>query len=740
MSSTKPESGRLIIASNRLPVSISKRQGKVTIQPSPGGLATALRGLRLKKEVVFFGWPGYIPETSSDKKYIQTKLREEHNCFPLFLSRRDVDRYYYGFSNRTLWPLFHYFTSYCTFEKAEWEAYRRVNQKFFEAIIQESAENDTFWVHDYHLMLLPHLLRSYFPGTDIGFFLHIPFPSSEIFRILPWRNEVLEGMLGADLVGFHTYEYARHFLSSVLRLLGYEHEFGTIFVADRLVMVDNFPMGVDAQNIMKLLQKRSTQTEIRKFERSVEKKDRKIILSVDRLDYSKGIPHRLQAFEDFLNRHPQWREKLIYIMLCVPSRTKVRDYALLKQEVESLVGRINGRFGTPGWMPVYYMYRSFPFHRLLPLYAIADIALITPVRDGMNLVAKEYVASRTDDTGVLILSGTAGAEAELGEALVVNVYSKEDLVDALSQALEMSAEEQKQRMSTMRQRIIDYDIHRWTGSFISGIEEMEERKSRREHRKLTGDWKKTLLLDYRESKKRLLLFDYDGTLISFTKKPIDAKPDTGLKRLLLSLAKERKNHLAIISGRDRSTMEQWLGDIPCALIAEHGAWIRKNEDSGWKIKRTVSMDWKSQVMPILKTYEARVPGSFVEEKDLGLAWHYRKASPELGEIRSHELYDNLNEYLANTELQLMHGKKVIEIRPGGINKGQAAQDLLTRDRYDFVLAIGDDWTDEDLFKVLPEGAYSIKVGYGSTHARFFLDSPQDCRRFLACLASADCLK
>jgi trehalose 6-phosphate synthase/phosphatase len=364
------------------------------------------------------------------------------------------------------------------------------------------------------------------------------------------------------------------------------------------------------------------------------------------------------------------------------------------------------------------------------LYAIADIALVTPVRDGMNLVAKEYVASRTGDTGVLVLSGTAGAEAELGEALVVNVYSKENIVDALVQALEMSEEEQIRRMHTMRQRIVDYDIHHWTRSFLKGIEEMKSRKSQREYRKLTGDLEKKILSHYKACQKRLLMFDYDGTLISFTKKPKDAKPDTELKRLLLSLAKKRKNHLVIISGRDRSTMEQWLGDIPCTLVAEHGAWIRVDKQSGWKIQRTVSMGWKPQVMPILKTYEARVPGSFVEEKELGLAWHYRKASPELGQIRSHELFDNLNEYLANTDLQLMHGKKVIEVRPGGISKGQAAQDLLARDNYDFVLAIGDDWTDEELFKVLPEGAYSIKIGYGTTHARFFLDSPQACRRWL----------
>lgn len=734
MHSSKRKSGRLVIVSNRLPVSISKKKGKLEIQPSPGGLATALRALHADRRVVFYGWPGCTPESRDEQRFIESDLKAKHRCFPIFLTRSEVDKYYYGFANRTLWPLFHYFTSYCTFEKSEWQAYRRVNQKFFKEIVRDSTEKDTFWIHDYHLMLLPHLLRTYYPASDIGFFLHIPFPSSEIFRILPWRNEVLEGLLGSDLVGFHTYEYARHFLSSVLRLLGYEHEFGSISIDNRSVIVDNFPMGVDAQNIMALLQQESTQKDIRKFQNLVEKKDRKVILSVDRLDYSKGIPHRLQAFESFLSRHPEWRNRLIYIMLCVPSRTKVRDYALLKQEVERLVGKINGRFGAPGWMPIYYMYRSFPFHRLLPLYVLADIALITPVRDGMNLVAKEYVASRTDDSGVLILSGTAGAEAELGEALVVNVYSREAIINALNQALKMSNAEQTQRMKTMRQRILDYDIHRWTRSFIAGIEEARKRKFQRKHRQLTDKWKKRLFSDYQKAKKRLLMFDYDGTLISFTKKPEDARPDTELKRLLLILARKRKNHLVIVSGRDRPTMEKWLGDIPCSLAAEHGAWIRFDLRSGWKIQKTMTTDWKSQVMPILKAYEARVPGSFVEEKELGLAWHYRKANHELGEIRSCELFDNLNEFLANTDLQLMHGKKVIEVRPRGINKGMAANNLLMGDVYDFVLAIGDDWTDEDLFKALPEGAYSIKIGYGTTNARFFLDSPHACRRLLHDLA------
>lgn len=722
--------GRLVIISNRLPVAISKKKGKISIQPSPGGLATALRALESKREILFFGWPGYIPANQEERAQIEYVLIKEHDSFPIFLTRREVDLYYSGFSNRTLWPLFHYFSSYCTFERSEWDAYRKVNEKFVDVISRACEQADSYWIHDYHLMLLPHFLRSRIPRANIGFFLHIPFPSSEVFRTLPWRREVLEGLLGSDLIGFHTYEYARHFLSSVLRLLGHEHEFGAVSLEGRTVRVDNFPMGVDAGQIDATLSKAAVQRETNRLRSSMGGRDVKIILSVDRLDYSKGIPQRLKAVEAFLSQHTHWQGKIVFIMLCVPSRTKVRDYALLKQEVERLVGQINGRFGSPRWTPVSYMYRSLPFEKLLPLYAAADVALVTPVRDGMNLVAKEYVAARADESGVLILSGTAGASAEMGESLIVNVYNTDEIVESLTHALEMPEAEQRQRMKAMRKRIFAYDLNHWTRSFIAGIDDAKELKSQRAYRELSGEWRKTLLKDYRGAQCRLLMLDYDGTLISFAKRPEDARPDAELKRLLILLSRKRRNKLAIVSGRDRATLERWLGDIPCILVAEHGAWIRWDRRSAWIAQTRAVADWKSRILPILEDYAARVPGALIEEKEFGIAWHYRKANPELGELRSHELFDNLNEFLANTDLQLMQGNKVLEVRPSGVNKGEAAQTILARGDYDFILALGDDWTDEDLFRVLPAEAYSVKIGFGATQARFFLESPRACRRLL----------
>jgi trehalose 6-phosphate synthase/phosphatase len=729
MGKDKSSRNKLIIVSNRLPVTASRKKNQIVIKESPGGLATGLRSLKQKKKVLFIGWPGYIPRNSREKSYIQECLINEHQCYPVFLSRPELDKYYFGFSNRTIWPLFHYFSSLSTFEEPEWKSYQKANQKFLQIITEIAEPDNTFWVHDYHLMLLPKLIRKVFPDSSIGFFLHIPFPSSEIFRILPWRTEILEGLLGADLIGFHTYEYARHFLSSSLRILGYEHEFGSISIDNRIVRVDNFPMGIDVEKNNRLLADPEVQEETEKCRKRLGKEN-KIILSVDRLDYSKGIPQRLKAFELFLARNPKWRKKTTYIMLCVPSRTKVSQYKLLKEEIDRLVGNINGRFGTASWTPVNYIYRSRPFKKLISLYSAADIALVTPVRDGMNLVAKEYVAAKKDNNGVLILSGTAGAADELGEALIVNIHNKNEVIDALKKALTMPQQEKISRMKIMRKRIMEYDVKHWAQSFIKSIEETKNIQASREYRKLNQHGKIQILSQYKKSKKRLLLFDYDGTLISFSKKPEDSRPDTELKRLLISLSNKNNNHVVIISGRDRNTMEQWLGDINCSLVAEHGAWIKLLPKNEWEKQVSTSFRQKYRIIPLLKNYESRVPGSFVEEKEFGLAWHYRNASPELGEMRSHELYDNLNEYLANTNLQLMHGNKVIEVRVAGINKGIAADHFLRIKDWNFILALGDDWTDEDLFKALPEGAFSIKIGYGPTKADFYIESPRACRSLL----------
>ncbi len=428
---------RLIIVSNRLPVSVARQDDTLTFQPSAGGVATGIGSLAQPTERLWFGWPGIASDRlGSTHKHQITEGLDEHGCKPIFLSSAEMRDYYFGFANRTIWPLFHYFTQYTVFNETYWRAYRNVNEHFCRDMLPLLKPDDRIWVHDYQLMLLPEMLRAKRPDAEIGFFLHIPFPSFELLRLLPWRRELLEGMLGADLIGFHEYEYVRHFLSSVYRISDYEPHLSQLMVHNRLVRVDAFPMGIDYQRFAESSRKPEVLREIDKIKPN---EGRQLIISVDRLDYTKGILKRLEAYDWFLKQYPEYRKKVSLVVVAVPSRTKVDVYNELREQIEQIVGHINGEYGTLNWTPISYMYRSLPFDRLAALYALADVALITPLRDGMNLVAKEYVACQQDKEhpGILILSEMAGAASELAEAVVINPHDKEAIAAALRQALEM---------------------------------------------------------------------------------------------------------------------------------------------------------------------------------------------------------------------------------------------------------------------------------------------------------------
>ena len=460
---------RLLIVSNRLPVTVEKRKDGLHFLQSPGGLATGLGSFYKSYDSIWVGWPGITSDKTNkeERKGIEAKLMSEFRCHPVFLSQNDIERYYHGFSNKTLWPLFHYFTQYVIHDKTFWETYKRVNDLFSEVISTIAKKDDIIWIHDYHLMLLPKLTRERLPDATIGFFHHIPFPSFEIFRLLPWREEILEGLLGADLIGFHIDDYTRHFLISIHRLLGYEYTLGQIQADDHIIRVDTFPMGIAYERFSKAIQDPKLQKQVTRFRKKLS--EHKVILSVDRLDYTKGIPQRLKVFNTFLERNPAYREKVIFILVAVPSRTQVEHYKWLKKQIDELVGQINGKFGTIGWTPIWYLYRSLPFHSLTALYSIADICLVTPLRDGMNLIAKEYIATKTDGKGVLILSEMAGAAKELGETIIVNPNNREEMVEALAKGLTMPEEEQIERNRVMQKRIQRYNVVRWKEEFIDRL-------------------------------------------------------------------------------------------------------------------------------------------------------------------------------------------------------------------------------------------------------------------------------
>lgn len=722
---------KTIIVSNRLPLNISVDENELKITPSVGGLATGMKSVHAEGNGIWIGWSGINQDELSPD--LSAKVDQEirnAKCVSVSLSEQDVELYYEGFSNRTLWPLFHYFMEYARFERQEWEAYKRVNEKFAEVVLENLEDGDTVWVHDYQLLLLPQLIKDKKPNTTIGFFLHIPFPSFEIFRTFPWRKEILTGMLGADLLGFHTYDYERHFLSSVKRILRLDVHFNEISYLDRLVKVDSFPMGIDYDKYHNAaLEHKKSKEKSELLKRLEEHKidGKKLILSIDRMDYTKGIPNRIKAFEYFLDTYPEYKEKVRLVMLTVPSRSNVPQYKKLKRETDELVGRINGKFATVSWTPIWYFYRSVPFDSIIDLYASSDVALITPIRDGMNLVAKEYVATRTDRSGVLILSEMVGAAQEMNESLLINPNNFDDFANHLNQALTMPLKEQQTRMKNLQKRLKRYTVEKWAKEFFKSLDETKQYISSIAE-KLSETHQETLVRDFNEKKNRLVILDYDGTLVNFKDKPEDAFPDDELFGLLDQIEQKENTTVVLISGRDKPTFQKWFGNKNYSLVTDHGVWLYQKKE--WEALERLRTDWMKSLRPILETFVDRTPGTFIETKKYSLAWHYRTADPELARIRTIELNTVLTSMIANNDLNILKGNKVIEIKSSNVNKGRAVSRLLMQENYDFVAVIGDDWTDEYMFEESPELAYTIKVGAAKTKAKYTLKGPDQVRELL----------
>ncbi|MCF7975131.1 MAG: bifunctional alpha,alpha-trehalose-phosphate synthase (UDP-forming)/trehalose-phosphatase [Phycisphaerae bacterium] len=723
---------RILTISNRLPVSAIEKDGHLEFVKSVGGLATGLASLTTPVKTHWIGWPGI----ASDDLTPESQARLDHQldkmaCSPVHLSSRDIQEYYLGFSNETIWPLFHYFNLYCRFDQVSWEAYVRVNQAFSEAVCRNYEPGDTIWIHDYQLMLLPEMIRTHFPEASIGFFLHIPFPSFELLRLLPWREEILRGLLGADLIGFHEYDYARHFFSSVSRILGHEQHLGHIAFNNRIVRADAFPMGINYERFSQCLKMPDVQAAVNTLDRQ-NPYERRWIISVDRLDYTKGIPNRLEAFDAFLRAYPEYKRKVKLVVVAVPSRDEVDQYIELRERLELLTGRINGEHGTIDWTPIAYLYRSLPFDELAALYLKAEVALITPLRDGMNLVAKEYLAtnSQIKKQGVLILSEMAGAASELSEAVVINPSSKDEIVKALRTALEMPQEERKRKNSLMQDRLARYTVGRWASDFLHSLQEINVIQKEMAMKKMTQEAKTQLMKAYTKARKRLFFLDYDGTLIGFFPDPESASPDERLVEIIDQLSSDPKNEVVIISGRDKQTLTRWLGNLDVNLVAEHGAFLR-HRGSGWMVRETLPTAWKDMIQPVMARYVDRTPGSFVEEKSYSLVWHCRRCDPDLARLRMHELRDALVSMTTNMEIGVFEGSKIIEVKNIGINKGAAADIWLGGRQHDFVFAAGDDYTDEDMFSVLPDKAYSFKLGQGASKAKYQLMGPDSLRALLS---------
>lgn len=713
--------------SNRLPVTIADEPGVLGFAASSGGLVTGLQSVQREMDSVWIGWPGSVRK--EDHRQVERRLLDEYGCVPVFIPDRVAEKYYEGFSNRTIWPLFHSFPTVAKYVRDEWEAYRDVNKLFARCILNIVRPGDMVWVHDYHLMLLPRYLREQSPDLSIGFFLHIPFPYFDILRLLPQHREIVESLLGANLIGFHTHDYAQAFLGSVRRLLGHDNVLGELIVEARIVQVDVFPMGIDFGFYAELADTPEVQARVAQIRGEVH--PRSIVFAVSRLDYTKGIPQSLSAIEQFFETFPEWREKVVFFFVVVPSRERVEDYASLKAEIDESIGRINSTYGTLHWSPVRYIYRNLSTQELVALYVAADIALVIPLRDGMNLIAKEYLAASNHGQGVLVLSEMAGAAKELLEAIIVNPNSSEEVAAAIRNALALPAEERRHRNAIMRERLKSHDVHQWVGSFLRKLDETTRQSEQLATKVLDARARAALANDYRTAASRLVILDYDGTLVPFASEPHLAVPDQEIRELLFHLASAHGNTVVLLSGRDRHTLGEWLCDLPAILVAEHGGWHRKRIGAEWEPTiQPAQQSWKDQIRPMLELFVERIPGSLVEEKTFSLVWHYRKADVHSGSTAAKELLDTITNLTANLGIHVLLGNKTVEVRTTGIGKGFYYNRNLAPLHADFVLAMGDDWTDEDLFAVLPPNAYSVKVGVKSSRARFHLRSVSDVRALL----------
>ncbi|MDM8177467.1 MULTISPECIES: bifunctional alpha,alpha-trehalose-phosphate synthase (UDP-forming)/trehalose-phosphatase [Olivibacter] len=720
---------KTIIVSNRLPVKIVEENNELSFIPSEGGLATGLGSIYKEGNNIWIGWPGVDVQGEREQREVTQRLKSL-NLIPVFLNKEEIKRYYEGFSNEVLWPIFHYLSTYANYNYQNWLAYVQVNQKFADIILRELNPGDTVWVHDYQLLLVPGLIRLKQPEVSIAFFNHIPFPSQELFRLIPWRKELLRGMLGADLLGFHTFDDVRHFLSAATHLLPIHADANRLRVENRIVLAEPFPMGMDSEKFSRLGNDPEVLAHIQNFKQNFNGK--KIILSIDRLDYSKGIIQRLNAFELLLSKNPEYIEQVTLYMIVVPSRDTVPQYKRLKDEIDRLVGHINARFRTFEWHPIAYFYHGYPIEIISALYNVADVCLVTPMRDGMNLVSKEYVASRNDNTGVLILSEMAGASKELNDALLVNPNNISEIRKALITALNMPKAEMEERMKAMRAVVFKFNIKHWVKIFMNRLQDVKQMQKNSMANLVKASIRLAIQERYKAARNRLLLFDYDGTLVGFKKEIDEASPDLALYNLLDAFVADKKNTLVIISGRKHTTLEQWFGAKNYTLIAEHGAW-KKNSVGDWEQVPGLSTNWKSEVQKLMEDYTDKTPGSFIEEKSYSLAWHYRKVQKGLGSLRANELMDNLQYHLNAYGLKMLDGDKVVEVKNADVNKGRATLNLLHDTDYDFILAIGDDRTDEDTFKALPEKAISIKVGSNVSAAKYYLEDQEEVRDLLTFL-------
>ncbi|KAJ2263353.1 Trehalose-6-P synthase/phosphatase complex synthase subunit [Coemansia sp. RSA 376] len=722
----------LIVVSNRLPVTLEQKGSEWSFKLSSGGLVSALSGLKREMSFTWVGWPG--KDFGADDRVKIDSLLKENACSAVYLDDETAELYYNGFANSILWPLFHYHPGEMMFEETAWDAYQRANEAFAQSLAAVVKDGDLVWIQDYHLMLLPRMLRGLLDssgrrGVKIGWFLHTPFPSSELYRILPVRRQILEGVLAADLLGFHTYDYARHFLSSCTRILGLQTAGDSVDAGGRVVRVGTFPIGIDPSKFSEALATAEVRARLGELERRFA--GERVIVGVDRLDYIKGVPQKLLAFEQFLSQRGDGAERVVLVQVAVPSRGDVEEYRQLIGSVNELVGRINGRFGTIEYTPIHFLHRSVGFAELVALYAVADVCLITSTRDGMNLVSYEYVASQAQRHGVLVLSEFAGAAQSLDGAVIVNAWNIEEVAAALALALAMPAAQREASFRTLHRYVAKHTAAYWGTSFIAELTRV--RHAADAAALLPPLPAADAAAAFRRAAKRLVVLDYDGTLSATRTIPEFARPSPLALRTLQRLAGAALVY--VVSGRTRADMDRWFRGVDVGLAAEHGLFYRHPPAAAlgaeWRsLPAPADPLWRDAVLPLLQHYAERTPGSFVEMKEAGVTWHFRNADPEFGEWQANELRANLERVLAHRPLNIVNANKAVEVRPARVDKPAAVRAIVaelagTTTPVDFCLAAGDGRADEPVFAYLAQefahvALFTATVGRKPTAARYYV--------------------
>ncbi len=686
----------ILVVSNRLPVTVTRGPRGLETRHSPGGLVSALDPVLRKRGGTWVGWPGIELRRGE----MLSKASDPYQIRPVPLTESEIAGYYHGFSNRTLWPLFHSFPGRTRFSRREWESYERVNARFGETTLRESAGVDLVWIHDYQLMLTPAFVRESMRDTRIGFFLHIPFPPYDLFRLLPWDRELLLGLLACDLIGFHVEGYATNFLDCAERLLGARVDRRSLLVehGDRTVQVGAFPLGIDFQ----LFESRA-----RTAPSPPPTRPERVVLGVDRLDYTKGIPERIMAFQRLLELHPEHREKVVLLQLAVPSRSQVSEYRHLKREIDELVGRVNGRFATAGWSPIQYLYRSVPPERLAGLYRDADLALVTPLRDGMNLVAKEFVASQVDRPGVLVLSRLAGAAETMHEAILVNPYNVDGTAEALHRALTMDEAERRSRMTALRRRERRYNLDVWLKGFMdAALSTHIGLQPPTEHDFET--WLGAFLRTYHLA----LFLDYDGTLVSMCDHPAQAVLAEEMGQAVRACAGRTDTDVTIVSGRSLADITAMVGIPNVTYVANHGLEISAADFPHFRHEDIAHYEAKAAALARALT-ELAPAGAWTEQKAAALTFHYRGVESS----KRARLVAQARATIVKAGFQPRDSKCALEARPPiGWDKAHAVLHVL-RSRYGpswpekaRVIYVGDDQTDEDAFRVLAGLGITFRVG------------------------------